>query len=407
MFKTLFIAIVAAATIGSPAVVAAPESGTNATPSAAAASQNEKSHFTLRDGLANCKAKFEKEKTGRVAFLGGSITYNPGWRNGVMAYLQKTFPQTQFDFIAAGIPSVGSNGHAFRLQRDILMRGPVDLLFIESAVNDVSNFPDKPELMLRATEGIVHHIRADNPQADIVQMHFAAPELLAAWAEGKMPQATVQHEKVAAHYGCVSLDIAQEVADRIQAKEFTWQSGFGANVHPPAFGQKLYLAAMTRMLDAAFAQTANAKPHPMPEKMVDPASYANGRFGKLEDLKLGKGFELVPSWKPAKGGTRPGFVNVPAAVASAPGSELGCDFEGTAFGFFLAAGYDTCVLEYSVDNGPFKEYDTYTKWSGGLHLPWPIILADGLAPGKHTINVRTTGKVPNRTALHIIQVLLN
>ena len=32
-----------------------------------------------RDGLQNCHIKFEREKKGRVAFLGGSITHNPGW----------------------------------------------------------------------------------------------------------------------------------------------------------------------------------------------------------------------------------------------------------------------------------------------------------------------------------------
>jgi len=31
-------------------------------------------YFELRDGLANCRMKFEREKTGRIAFLGGSIT---------------------------------------------------------------------------------------------------------------------------------------------------------------------------------------------------------------------------------------------------------------------------------------------------------------------------------------------
>ena len=31
----------------------------------------------VRDGLENSRATFEREKTGRVAFLGGSITFNP------------------------------------------------------------------------------------------------------------------------------------------------------------------------------------------------------------------------------------------------------------------------------------------------------------------------------------------
>jgi len=50
---------------------------------------------------------------GRVAFLGGSITHNPGWRDSVMKYLENRFPETDFEFIAAGIPSMGSTPGAF------------------------------------------------------------------------------------------------------------------------------------------------------------------------------------------------------------------------------------------------------------------------------------------------------
>ena len=39
-----------------------------------------------------------------MAFLGGSITYNPGWRDMTCAYLTERFPETTFDFVAAGIP---------------------------------------------------------------------------------------------------------------------------------------------------------------------------------------------------------------------------------------------------------------------------------------------------------------
>ena len=40
-------------------------------------------YFSLRGGLNQCREKFEREKTGRVAFLGGSITAAPGWRDQV------------------------------------------------------------------------------------------------------------------------------------------------------------------------------------------------------------------------------------------------------------------------------------------------------------------------------------
>ena len=367
----------------------------------------EREYFELRKGLANSLDTFAHEKRGRIAFLGGSITFNGGWRDELMRDFQKRFPKTKFDFIAAGIPSVGSSGHAFRLQRDVLMNGPVDLLFVEAAVNDGSNFPDQPNLMRRAMEGLVRQMRSVNPMTDIVHMHFAMGGHLDDYHAGRVPIPIAEHEKAAVHYGCTTLNITQEVADRITAGEFTWQSGFRSNVHPPPYGQRVYANSMTRMLDAAFATTAAPKPHPQPETLVDPHSYVNGRFGRLENAVLGKGFVLDPKGKPAKGRTRAGFSNVPALVASTPGAEFSYAFEGTAIGLFLASGYDSCVLQFSIDGGAFKTVDTTTRWSKGLHLPWPLMLADGLAPSPHNISIQTTADAKDRTALHVIHILEN
>lgn len=362
-------------------------------------------YFELRNGLGNCRSKFQEQGTGRVAFLGGSITYNAGWRDEVMLYLKQRFPNTEFDFIAAGIPSVGSNGHAFRIERDVLARGPVDLVFVEAAVNDGSNIPNEPDLVLRSMEGVVRHLRLSNPMTDIVQMHFAMPEHVSDYAAGRLPMPIEQHERVAKHYRCTSLNLTREVADRIRAGQFTWKSGFN-NVHPPAFGQRLYTNSMTRMLDSAFAVAPESHPHSTPD-LIDGQSYWQGRFGKLEDASLKKGFALKPKWRPAKGRTRAGFADLPALVASDPGAEFTYDFAGSAFGLFLASGYDSCVLEFCVDDGPWTRKDTYTRWSKSLHLPWPLMLVDDLAPGNHRIAVRTTDQEETRTALHVIQVLLN
>ena len=93
-------------------------------------------HLSTRGSLDNSFLKFQKGGEARVAFLGGSITEMKGWHNLLMEYFTKKFPQTKFDFIEAGIPSMGSTPHAFRLVHDVLSKGKVDLLFFEAAVND-------------------------------------------------------------------------------------------------------------------------------------------------------------------------------------------------------------------------------------------------------------------------------
>src|SRR5690606_35970298 len=117
-----------------------------------------KNYHTIRGSLNNSGLKFEKEKIGRVVFLGGSITYNSGWRDSVCNFIQQKFPNTEFEFINAGIPSMGSTPGAFRFERDVLKNGNIDLLFLEAAVNDDTNSTEAIEI-IRGMEGIVRHAK--------------------------------------------------------------------------------------------------------------------------------------------------------------------------------------------------------------------------------------------------------
>jgi pimeloyl-ACP methyl ester carboxylesterase len=369
-------------------------------------------YFRLRDGLANCDSKFSAGGRGRVVFLGGSITFNPGWRDEVMRYLSQRYPQTRFDFVAAGIPSLGSVPHAFRIDRDVLAGGPVDLIFVEAAVNDhnYDTYPNRSELALRGMEGVVRHLRLANPMTDVVELHFVHDEHLRVYDEGETPYTIAEHERVATRYGCPSLELAREVSDRIRAHEFTWAGDF-RDIHPSPYGQLLYANSITRMLDAAFAAPHGpARPHPVPAPL-DQWSYFSGRFGRLSDIRCVRGFSLDPSWKPSDGKpTRDGFVNVPAVVGSEPGAEFDFDFEGRDAGLLITAGPDAGTIESSVDGAPWRRIDTFTLWSGALHLPWAIMLSDGLHPGPHSVRVRIApGHNPNSvgTALRVQQLLLN
>jgi lysophospholipase L1-like esterase len=376
-------------------------------------------YFELRDGLANSHRQFTQEKTGRVVFLGGSITAGGGWRQLVSEGLSKRFPETKFEFINAGIGSMGSVPHAFRLERDVLAHGPVDLLFLEAAVNDSSNMPGRPDLMLRGMEGVVRHMRLVSPRTDIVQLHFVMEPHMADYRANRVPDSIAQHERVAIAYGNPSLNLAKEVTERIDAGEFTWAADF-KNLHPSPFGHRLYAHGVARMLGAAFAgPVAEAvKPHPLPPAL-DPRSYARGRLGDLAQIRPGKGFELIRSWAPAddakntkgkKIGTRAGFVHVPALVGTEPGAEFAFDFHGTACGLFIATGPDAGQIEFSVDGRPWQTVETYTSWSGTLHLPWALVLDDQLAEGDHAVRVRIlASRSPKSegTTLRVFHLLLN
>ena len=347
-------------------------------------------YFGLRDGLANSRAKFEREKTGRVAFLGGSITFNPGWRDAVMRYLQQRFPETKFDFIAAGIPSLGSVPHAFRLETDVLARGPLDLLFVEAAVNDhnYDGQTNAPALALRGMEGVVRHVRRVSPQTDIVELHFVHNIHLKTWGEGKVPYTIAAHEQVAERYGCPSVNLSREVAERIAVGQFTWAGDF-RDLHPSPYGQQVYANSITRLLDAAWrAPEIAPATHPLPPPL-DPASYDRGRFGDVKTARIINGFTLDPQWKPTDGKeARAGYVKVPALVATTPGAEFEFTFEGTGVGLMITSGPDARTIAFRIDGRPEQTVNTATQWSQSLHLPWALMLADSLPAGQHTVRVR-------------------
>ena len=160
----------------------------------------------------NCRLVFEKEKKGHVAFMGGSITEMNGYRPILWEWLQKRFPKTKFTFTNAGISSTCSTTGAFRLQRDVLDHGPVDLFFVEFAVNDDQDAGYSREAAQRGMEGIIRHLRSHNPNADVVVTYFVNPGMLKQLQKGEQPLPMAAHQEVLDHYGVSAVHLAKELA---------------------------------------------------------------------------------------------------------------------------------------------------------------------------------------------------
>ena len=343
-------------------------------------------YFKLRKGLNKSLYSF-RHSTATVAFLGGSITFNPGWRDKVTTYLKERFPGTKFRFIAAGIPSLGSLPHAFRLKRDLLDSGKIDLLFLEAAVNDRANSTDSLT-QVRDLEGIVLHAKRANPQIDIVMMSFADPDKNRDYASGKTPVEVANHELVASRYGLPSINIAKEVYDKIQNKEFDWDRDF-KDLHPAAFGQELYFANIKALLQAAISPGVALRKYEPKPKRLNVASFVNGDYYSINNAKPGEGWSINPNWMPKDGlATRPGFVNVPVLSAEKPGAELTLNFTGTVIGMAIVSGGDAGIVSYTINGKHYQNIDLYTQWSGGLHLPWYILFDGNLKAGKHVLKLK-------------------
>lgn len=360
--------------------------------------------------LDNTLYRIKKEQKANVVFYGGSITHNPGWRDQVMDYLQKQFPETKFNFLNAGIPSLGSLPHAFRIDHDVLSKGRTDLVFLESAVNDSGN-GTPPLTQRRALEGIIRQLMAHNPYTDVVMMAFVDPDKIKDYNAGKVPAEVGLHEATAKEFKLPFLNLAKEVRDRINAREFTWDGDF-KNLHPSPFGQNIYFRSMQQLLSKAFDQPVPGKlvAHKLPVQS-DPLVYTKGDYLDISKATALKGFELISNWKPTDSAhARAGFVNIPILSATEPGASFTLDFKGTAVGFALLAGPDAGIVSYSIDGKAYPEMDLYTPWSKKLHLPWYLLFADDLKSGPHQLKLTLTGaknQESKGTACRIAYFLLN
>ena len=338
----------------------------------------------IRGGLNDAYKVFSAGAKARVAFLGGSITKMDGWRNHVADSLTKRFPQTQFDFIFGGISSTDSTMGAFRIEKDIFKNGKVDLLFIESAVNELHNKRTKDDIQ-RAVEGIVRHAYRHNPEINIIAQYFYDPSHMKSERSGSIPWQIKELDALSEYYNIPSINQVTLLKDAIDAGKTT-QKEFGG-CHPNPKGHVLYAKNIDTLFDSAWPENSTNKKLP---KALRSDNFENGRYIDIKNAKLGDGWNYIKSWKPTKGETRTRFVNLPVLETTTPGSELVLKFTGKAIGITIPAGYDAGIIEYKVDNKQFKQLDLFTGWSANLHIPWIYMLETNLTDNQHTLTIRMT-----------------
>lgn len=351
-------------------------------------------YYQLRGSLDNCRIKFERDKKGKVVFVGGSITVmENGWRQMTMAYLQQKFPETEFEFVNAGISSTGSPFASFRLMKDAFAGGAPDLLFEEAAVNDL-HVGQSDIHIRRGMEGVLRRLRETSPTTDVVLMHFTEPRHSDDYRAGKTPNVIAIHEPIAAHYKVPTIHLAREVPDRIDAGQFTWKDDF-KNLHPSPFGHRLYASTIRRTLSAAWdqplADDAMVVEHALP-KPIDPFCFSKGRYVLPSEIKELNGFTYHEKYDPRDAGTgkraRPGYFDVPMLVGNTPGDTFSYTFTGSAIGLVLSTASDGAIIEHRIGQGDWQQLDIKSRY-GGIYLPWLFVLADELDPRKeHTLTVR-------------------
>jgi len=360
--------------------------------------------FRVRDGLGNVLTKLKAGKAVRIAYLGGSITAQNGWRPKTLNWFRETFPQAEVSQIHAAIGGTGSDLGVFRLKQDVLDHKP-DLLFVEFAVNDGGA---SPENIWRGMEGIVRQTWRRDPTIDICYVYTFRVGFEKDLDRGLCPRSMSSDELLADHYGIPSINVALRIAQLARDRKLQFDTREGKKpptdpgtilfskdgVHPLDAGHEVYrrviAEAVTRMMPAA---------RPGPHKLGAPFIADNWEHAKLICLKprmLSSGWRRMD---PKRGlGKRFGNRMPEMWEAAQPGETIRFKFKGTTARLYDLLGPNGGQVVCTVDgtsSPPRPRFDRYCTY----HRIGTCPIAAGLADQVHTVKVEIHPEQPDRSSV--------
>ncbi|HLY11468.1 MAG TPA: SGNH/GDSL hydrolase family protein [Planctomycetota bacterium] len=364
-----------------------------------------------RGGLPNFLAKAATPGLDiKVAYFGGSITAQPGWRPKTLAYFQKSWPSARFSEINAAIGGTGSDLGVFRLSQDVLEKKP-DLLFVEFAVNDGGAAPDQ---IRRCMEGIVRQTWKTLPDCDICFVYTLTEALAKPMIEGTFPRAAATMEEVAERYGIPSIHLAVDVARLAKEGKLIWKAPlpktdeerksvgdslvFAADgVHPyPETGHELYLQAVVRSLPLIQGASKARGPHAVPAPLLA-SNYERARLLPISEAVLSKGFSFLD---PQKDGFGKRWADRLSALhrAGAPGDVLSFKFKGTRCSIYDIIGPDCGQVVVTLDDQAPRtvpRFDSFCTY----HRLATLLIGTELPDTVHSVRIEIHPDAPDKVKI--------
>ncbi len=357
-----------------------------------------------RGGLPNVMAKLNAGEPVRIAYFGGSITAQAGWRVFSFEWFGQQWPAAELTQIDATIGGTNSEHGVYRYQQDVLSKDP-DLVFVEFAVNDGGGQPNN---IFRAMEGIVRQTWAQDPTIDLCFVYTFRTGYENQLREGLNPPAASAHEMLAEWYGIPSVNVALPVVQMAEAGELLYTpvevdgqrqpvpegvvlfSDDGVHPHPEG-GHRVYMALLAEALDAWRAGDA-----PGPHVLRDPFIADHWQAAKLVPLRAAM---LGGEWRqlPTDGGLGGAFNSrLPEIWATnQPGASLTFSFVGTTAKLYDLLGPDGGQVDITLDGqtrGPVARFDSYCTYWRLANLE----LARDLEPVRHTVTITLRADQPDR-----------
>jgi len=355
-----------------------------------------------RGGMPNVLAKLAGGKEVAVAYLGGSITAQAGWRVMTLKWFRETYPKAKVREINAAIGGTPSGLGVFRLEQDVLRHKP-DLVFVEFAVNDGGT---RPEGIWRAMEGIVRQIWTRDPTIDICYVYtIYTRNMPNDYAKGLRPRSTSSMEMIAEHYRIPSIDVAMRVVELERAGKLIYKSPKDVSgkivfarddCHPLPAGHKVYTDVITRAI-----VSMNTVGKPGAHSIGKPFVADHWQAAKIVPLARSM---MTSGWRklPKDKGLGKRFARYMPEIwaATKPGEKITFRFRGSKVLLYDLLGPDGGQAIVTVDGKrrekPAKRFDHYCTY----HRIATLNVADKLDPDKvHTVEIEIHPDQPDRSSV--------
>lgn len=365
--------------------------------------------FVQRDALPNFFAKLAASNAVRIAYLGGSITAQNGWRPKTLQWFRDQFPSARIDEINAAIGGTGSDLGVFRLKHDVLDHKP-DLLFVEFAVND-GGAP--PEQIHRCMEGIVRQTWKQDTAADICFVYTLAGNMLETLKQEQLPRSMVAMEQLAGHYGIPTINMGLEVARLEKAGKLIFKGDLPKSdaekaalgdrivfspdaVHPyPETGHQVYLETVVRAMQPMRA-VHTAKPHAIPAPFRAD-NWEAARMIPLSDATLTAGWKRLDAAQDTM--AKRFHSRLPELwTATEPGQSISFRFRGTTVRIYDLLGPDCGQVSVRVDDGAPRvqpRFDSFCTY----HRLATLSVAEGLPEGVHRVDLTIHPEQPDKARI--------
>ncbi len=363
--------------------------------------------FTVREGCPNFFRKVREGAAVKIAYLGGSITAQNGWRPKTLKWFREQFPAATIEQIHAAIGGTGSDLGVYRLQQDVLRHKP-DLLFVEFAVND-GGAP--PERIHRSMEGIVRQTWAFDPTIDICYVYTLTQGMLKDLQGGKYPRAASAMEALADRYGIPSIHMGLKVArleqegkvvfkedkpkaERLEAMKAGTYYFSRYGVHPyEDTGHILYLEAVARAM-AKIREAGKPGPHEPGEPFVAD-NWEDAKMIPLGAASLTDGWrKLDPEKDPRAKRFRGRMPQL--WMAEKPGESITFRFRGSDVRIYDLVGPKCGRILVTVDGeskGARDRFDAYCTYYRLQNMG----VASHLDPNEiHTVKLEIASEPPDK-----------